>query len=51
VELGEFCGRGGGSIAEARGVKDTARKPIESIDLDPYGLTETKSPAREYAWD
>jgi hypothetical protein len=28
VELGKSCGKGGGRIEGARGVKDTTRKPV-----------------------
>jgi hypothetical protein len=35
AELVEFWERGGGSIAEAKGVKDNTRNPTESTILGP----------------
>jgi hypothetical protein len=49
--LRECCGRRGGRIEGARGIKDTTRKPAESTHLGPWGLTETEPPSREHAWD
>jgi hypothetical protein len=51
VKFEEFCRRGVGQIEEARRVKDTTRKPTESINLGSYGLVETDMPTREQAWD
>ena len=34
----------GGWIVGDRGVKDTRRKPTESINLSPYGLIENELP-------
>ena len=39
-ELGKSCGGWGARIEEAREVKDTSRKPTESTNLGPQGLTE-----------
>ena len=35
----------------ARGAGDTTRKPTESTNLGPLGLTETELPTREPGWD
>ena len=48
-ELRESCGRVEGRSERARGVKDTIRRPTESTNLDPWGLTETKPPTKEHA--
>ena len=48
-ELRESCGRVEGRSERARGVKDTKRRPTESPNLDPWGLTETKPPTKEHA--
>lgn len=34
--------RGVGGVEEAGGVKDTTRRPTESINLSPWKLTETE---------
>jgi hypothetical protein len=52
VELGESCGRVGGRIEQAgERVKDTTRRPTESTNLSPGGLTETEPPTKEHAGD
>lgn len=33
----------------ARGVSDTTRKPTESTNLGPRGLTETEPPTKDHA--
>jgi hypothetical protein len=38
------------SIEAARGIKDTTRRPTESTNLGPEGLTETEPPTKEHAW-
>lgn len=35
----------------SRGVEDTTRKPAESTNLGPQGLTEAELPIREHAQD
>ena len=42
AELGDSCGRGRGRIVKVRGNKDITRKPTESANLGPQGLTETE---------
>ena len=34
---------------QARGVKDTTRRPTESTNLGPWGLTDTEPPTKEHA--
>ena len=51
IRLGESYGRGGGRIKGDREVKDTTRKPTESTNLGPWGLTETEPPTRKPARD
>jgi hypothetical protein len=47
VELGEFHGRGAGTIVAAIGVKNTTRKPTESTNLGSYWPTETEQTTRK----
>ena len=34
---------------QAGGIKDTTKKPTESTNLGPWGLTEMELPAKEHA--
>jgi hypothetical protein len=45
----EFGSLVGHSIEKARGAKDTTKRPSESINLGPWGLTETEPPTKEHA--
>ena len=38
-----------GRIETASVVKDTTRRPTESTNLSPWGLTETELPTKEHA--
>ena len=38
----------GGRIKGGGGVKDTSRRPTESTNWDPWGLTESEPPTKEY---
>ena len=49
AELKESCGRVGDRIERAGEVKDITRRPTESSNLDPWGLTETEPPTKEHA--
>jgi len=41
---------GGGGLREpTRGFEDTTRRPIESTNLSPLGLTETEPTTKEHA--
>ena len=51
MELEESYGRVERRFLAARGVKDTARKPTESTNLDPQGLTETEPLTQRHARD
>ena len=48
-ELRESCGRLGDTSEQVRGVKDTKRRPTDSTNLGPWGLTEARPPTRERA--
>ena len=48
-ELGESCERVRDKTEQARGVKDTTRRPTESTNLDPEELTESELPTKEHA--
>jgi hypothetical protein len=41
--------RVGDRIGQAGGVKDTTRRPTESSNLGPWGLTVTGPPTKEHA--
>jgi hypothetical protein len=41
---GESCGRIGGRIEKA----NSTGRPIESTNLDPWGLPETEPPTKEH---
>ena len=47
---GESCDRTGDRGEQARGAKDTTRRPTESTSLGPWGLTETEPPTKEHTW-
>ena len=47
-ELRESCGRLGDTSEQVRGVKDTKRRPTDSTNLGPWGLTEARPPTREH---
>ena len=49
AELKESCGRVGDRIERAGEVKDITRRPTESSNLSPWGLTETEPPTKEHA--
>ena len=42
--------KSGDRTEQARGVKDTTRRPTESTNLGPWGLTETEPSTKEHAW-
>jgi hypothetical protein len=42
MELGKSCERVGGRIKGPGGGRDSTRRPTESINLDPWGLTEAE---------
>jgi hypothetical protein len=50
VELIESYGRVGGRIEEPKGDRDSIGRPIESTNLDPWGLSEAKLPIKEHTW-
>jgi hypothetical protein len=45
----ESCEKGGNRIEISRGVKDTTKRPTESTNLSPWGLTGTEPPIKECA--
>ena len=49
AHLGESCGRVRDRTEQARGVKDTMRRPTESTTLGPWELKETGPSAKEHA--
>jgi hypothetical protein len=49
VDLRESCGRVGDGSEQARGIKNTTKRPAESINLDPWGLKQSGPPTREHA--
>jgi hypothetical protein len=51
AEPGKSFWRRGRRIEGDRGVEDTTRKPTDSTNLGPQGLTETEPTTREHAWD
>jgi hypothetical protein len=46
AELGEYRWRVGDSSEQARGVKDTTKRPTGSINKGPWELTETEPPTK-----
>ena len=48
MELRESYRSLGGRIVGVRGVKDTKRRPTDSTNLGPWGLTEARPPTREH---
>jgi hypothetical protein len=49
AEPRESCGREGERSEQVGGVKDTTRRPTESTNLGPWGLTDPETPTREQA--
>ena len=50
TELGKSCGRVGGRTEGPKEDRDSTERPIESNNLDPWGLPETEPPTKEGAW-
>lgn len=48
-EFKESSGRVGDRVEQARGVKDTMRRPTESTNLGSWGLTKTEPLTKEHA--
>jgi hypothetical protein len=47
--LGESCRKVGDRIEQAGGAKDITKRPTESTNMGPWGLTETEPPIIEFA--
>jgi hypothetical protein len=48
--VGESYGRVEGRVGSPGGYRNPTGRPIESNNLDPWGLLKTEPPTKEHTW-